>query len=433
MFNSSPWSKLSKSERTELVRLDLEGRLDTKKYSKSIGMKQETLERRLREHRQMLEQEGSLKTNHMFTDPSGSIVNVHEDEIAKALKKAPMSLRALSDKFNLSPSKVEDILRSMQEKGYVISEERGYVELDYQVKAQEMGLPGTLADQEGHIVTFAVASDQHSGSNMAQPTALNKFCQIAYEEYGVRHFFNPGDLTAGIFGYRGQEHDLIPEARPLSRAYSSWATRNQVWLADAYIPKMDGAVWYMIGGNHDAWHITNSGIDPLRAFAQERDDVYYLGYDVADVPLTDRVDIRMWHPSGGVPYALTYRIQKGLESMAFEELSKAIAANENPKLRFLLAGHLHVEAKFNRGPFVAAVVGCFEGQTNYLKRKGLYPEVGGSIFRVWITDSGMVQRTEYTFIPFQQIEEDWKNWPVPQTDFPGFGSVDSIDTIFSLE
>ena len=223
---------------------------------------------------------------------------------------------------------------------------------------------------------------------------------------------------------------MIPALRVYGNRQVAAVTEKEIWLADQYTPEYPGLTYYMLGGNHDYWHVVNSGIDAVAKLCAGREDMVYLGYDVADIPLTDRVDIRLWHPSGGVPYAMSYRLQKALEQTAFEELTRAVTENENPRLRILLAGHMHIEVKFNRGPMLAAQVGCFEGMTNYLKRKGLYPQIGGSIFKVWLTDSGLIQRVEYTFMPFNEIEDDWKFWPIPPSTSV-LEDPDEIGVIFS--
>lgn len=256
------------------------------------------------------------------------------------------------------------------------------------------------------------------------------FVGSAYER-GVRHILVPGDVSAGIYGYRGHHLDQVPGAAPESRATAFRATRNQIFLADVYFPKKDGLTYYMLGGNHDYWHITNAGIDLVYMLCNGRKDMVYLGYDAADVPLTDKADVRLWHPTGGVPYALSYRTQKGLENMAFQELAEAVYKQKTPNMRMLIAGHLHIEVKFQRGPFVAAQIGCFEGQTNYLKKKGLYPEVGGAIFDMKITDGGVIQETGYTFMNFQEIADDWQNWPIPE-DEPVIPDLDEVDVLFKF-
>lgn len=40
--------------------------------------------------------------------------------------------------------------------------------------------------------------------------------------------------------------------------------------------------------------------------------------------------------NGGVPYATSYRLQKGMEEMAFEMLTEAISTGENPRVRVVV-------------------------------------------------------------------------------------------------
>ena len=110
------------------------------------------------------------------------------------------------------------------------------------------------------LTGYANPSDLHAGFAYSQPSAFNTFYRIAYEEYGVRPFFHPGDLTTGVQGYRGQEFDLVP-ALCRTRKNSLKVTEGQLYLADQYIPRLDGVTNYVLGGNHDYWHVVNSGID----------------------------------------------------------------------------------------------------------------------------------------------------------------------------
>ncbi len=130
------------------------------------------------------------------------------------------------------------------------------------------------------------------------------------------------------------------------------------------------------------------------------------------------MDCRLWHPSGGVPYALSYRLQKGMEALAHEALQKAILQEENPRLRMVVAGHLHVTAFTPIGGVLGLQAGCFEGQTNYLKRKGLHPAICGWVLRIRLTDGGMLQGVTADWQPYLEIEDDWRNYPMPSETRP---------------
>lgn len=420
------WRKISDRERLSLVKRRYDNDEDVAVLAREIGMKESTLDRRLREVRVIYEgldlADVSESTGRELPD---------NQEMFSILKKGPISLRALSTKLDRSEETVLALLQQMKDAGYVIESTYGKVEVNTQKLPKIEYTPAkTLADEQGHDIIFGVISDTHSGSTHAQPSALNKFIDIAYSE-GVRHMFHGGDLTAGMFGYRGQNYDLIPDARPTNRATGWQATENQIAIADTYMPQKDGLTYYILGGNHDYWHIANAGIDAVARYCRRREDSIFLGYDVNEVPLTENASIRLWHPTGGIPYAKSYRLQKGLEELAFQELTRAVEQMDSPKVRILLAGHLHVEIKMQSGPLHAALIGCFEGSTNYLKKKALTPVIGGAIWRVRLTENGLIQRVDYTFIPFTEIVEDWKNWPVPSDTEP-IDEAETVETIFQL-
>lgn len=352
-------------------------------------------------------------------------------EFYNVLKGGPVSLRELSQRYDRSEETILQLIDKMEQAGYVIEriEQTGTFNASTMpTRKPQIGEP--LLDEAEYVIKFGVVSDIHSGSTCSQPTNLNKFIKLAVDE-GVQHILVPGDVTAGLFGYRGQEYDLVPCARPVSRKEAGRATLAQVWLADSYLPKYPNLQYYLLGGNHDYWHISKVGIDAVSLVARERGDMYYLGYDVADVPLTNQISARLFHPTGGVAYALSYKLQKNIEQTAFEQLVKLVEQELPPTIRFILAGHLHVEVKFQSGPIIASQVGCFEGQTNYLKRKSLFPAIGGQIWTITLTDSGRIHRVKYEFIPYSEIENDWRNWPQPP-DVSVIAEPDELEVIFNL-
>jgi len=208
---------------------------------------------------------------------------------------------------------------------------------------------------------------------------------------------------------------------------------TQLTALDWLLPRLDGLAYYAIGGNHDYSFLKSVGYNIVAAFAVAREDVTYLGFDVADVPITDQVDVLLYHPSGGVPYALSYRLQKGMEQIAFEELSTVAKSGENPKMRLVMAGHLHVSMTMQRGPIMGMQCGCFEGQTNYLKRKMLFPSIGGYVVEMWLTDAGLIQRVRHEWVPFLEIEKDYLNYPELLELLRGSGKPKGVEPLFAWQ
>jgi len=143
---------------------------------------------------------------------------------------------------------------------------------------------------------------------------------------------------------------------------------------------------------------------------RKRPDITLLDYDAATIPLLDGMDARMWHPSGGPAYALSYRGQKYASQLAFDELMSVVMGEKSkPTIRLVAVGHFHVQFMFDQGPMVVVGTGCFEGQNSYLKRKGLVPHVGGWIIRARVID-GILHRVEPIRFRYREIEDDWRAW-----------------------
>jgi len=355
-----------------------------------------------------------------------------DHQLFDVLRNSPKTLAELSRIFDRSPETITKRLDTLEVEGWYLIRENDQISVPVSLRPRVTVPVATLADVEGREISLGVSSDLHAGSRWAQPTAYNKFRRIAYDEFGVRMFLEPGDKTAGIYGYKGQDQDLIPACRPVSRQDSYGATYNQVWLASQCMVPLEGATTYILGGNHDWFHVTANGHDPVKMLCSQRTDVIYCGYDHVSIPLTKDMDVRMWHPSGGIPYARSYRMQKGLESQAFADLRTAIAKDRTPKVSALIAGHLHIVIPVPMMPIMGLHPGCFEAQSNYLKRKGLVPDVGGSILTFRLTENGHVQRITWTWIPFDEIEDDWENWPLPEEQHSRF-EPDNVGVIFSFQ
>lgn len=348
------------------------------------------------------------------------------------LRDEPRSLRQICDKFDKSPKFVRNVLTEMQGIGFNVIEAKAGAIIPTKAFPKVQLPDVSIADMLGDEVNILLIGDNHSGSNKSQPTQMNRTIQYAAEEFGVTKVFHHGDFTAGIYGYRGQEQDLIPAARPVSRKMGHLATARQVDMADCHLPKIPGLKYYMIGGNHDWWHVVNTGLDPLRMLCDRRSDIRYLGYDMAKIPLTDKTYMRMWHPTGGVAYAKSYKVQKAIEAEGLEALKQAISKEESPHVSIITAGHWHINGWVPSSPMYGGSVGCFEGQTNYLKRKALAPDIGGVIMQLRFGDDGRITDIGYRWIPCTEIKDDWNNWPVPEIEELDFDQED-LEVIFEIE
>jgi hypothetical protein len=376
----------------------------------------------------------SVRTmRHRLTIEDDADVRPSFQDLFMDLRDKPRKLDWLCNKYNRSPKHITTVLEQMTEEGYAVIRTKGHSSILTGTRPQVEFPDVSIADMQGDIVRFAVYSDPHNGGRHAQTNNLNKFMKHCHDNEGIQLFFNPGDTFAGIYGYKGQEYDLMPECTPLSRPLAHYATNRQVEVAEHNIPQWDDTIQYMLGGNHDWWHVKNTGIDALRKLCDRRSDMVYLGYDACDVPLTDKTTLVLWHPSGGVSYARSYKLQrKGQEPQAMQELRNAIREERSPNIRMIISGHDHSVCLLPDLPVPAVMAGCFEGQTNYLTQKGLVPAIGGWIFELVVNDAGDIARFKSEWIPFHETHDDYKEWHIPVVEELSF-EAEELEVLYEIK
>jgi len=231
---------------------------------------------------------------------------------------------------------------------------------------------------------FGVVSDTHMGSRFQQLTHLHSAYDLFAEE-GINTVLHAGDISDGQHVYRGHEYELFVHG----------ATAQSKYIAKRY-PHREGITTHFIAGNHDDDHWKRAGVDIGEMIALRRDDLVYEGLYGAKVSINGCLDVYLHHPDGGVAYARSYKPQKMVEQFAPGE-----------KPRMLIQGHYHTGCTLPmyRNVF-AMMVACFQAQTPYLKRKGLYPEVGFNIVQFVPDGEGGVQRIRQEFMPFFVPKED---------------------------
>lgn len=166
-------------------------------------------------------------------------------------------------------------------------------------------------------------------------------------DMGVKHVLHSGDFTDGRSNRPEQVYEL-----------KEHSFQGQVDYCVEKYPKFDGKT-YAIQGNHDNWWYKSSGSEILRPISKERDDIIYLGSDVADLKI-GKLKIRLFHGAGGIAYAKSYKIQKYLDT---------IPVNEKPDI--LQTGHIHQAFYYKQDNTHCFQTSCLEDQTPYCRGLGL--------------------------------------------------------------
>lgn len=241
-------------------------------------------------------------------------------------------------------------------------------------------------------IRIGAIGDTHNGSNYEDLEALHTIYDIFAAE-GVSSVYLTGNYIDGEA--RFNENDL--KVRGMD---------NQIRYFCANFPRRDGISTYFIAGDdHEGWYVQKYGVEIGEhtediARRQGRDDLHYLGYMEADVPIElptgERLTMRVLHAGGGSSYALSHTSQKIVDS--YDDY-------ERPFL--LLVGHFHkAEYLPNYRGVKIVQTGTFQRQTPFMRKKRLHADVGGWIVDISIVDD-TTTRVSAEFIHFTQ--RPWKH------------------------
>lgn len=237
-------------------------------------------------------------------------------------------------------------------------------------------------------IKFGLIGDTHIGSKYTQYSHLHEFYNVCAER-GVTEVYHAGDICEGLKMRPGHEYEL----------YEITADELVTDVINNY-PRRKGIKTFFITGNHDASIYKQVGYDVGKAIDIQRDDMEYLGKDCAVVKLTPKCKLELRHPWDGTAYALSYKVQKMVESM-----------DPGTKPNILAVGHYHKASYFFHRNVHIFQTGCFQGQTPFTRGKGLSVNMGGWIVTVKVDENGTIKSIIPEYIPFYEaIEEDYKSY-----------------------
>lgn len=216
-------------------------------------------------------------------------------------------------------------------------------------------------------------SDTHLCSKYDRLDIL-RYLYAKAEDLGVKHILHSGDFTDG----KSNRPEHIYELKEHSY-------EGQIDYCVEKYPTFSGKT-YVIGGNHDEWWYKATGSEIVKAIANRRDDIVYLGSNVADLKING-LKIRLYHGKGGVAYAKSYKIQKYLDS---------IPLHERPQI--LQTGHIHQSFYMKQDDTHCFQTSCLEDLTPYSKSQGFANDKS-----VWWVDVALNKRGKITHLT-QELE-----------------------------
>lgn len=223
---------------------------------------------------------------------------------------------------------------------------------------------------------FVVISDTHIGSVYSPEEWHDVVASYANSE-GVEAVLHCGDLVEGMkIGRIGTQiyelSDIGYEAQK----------RKAIQILSKYKVPI-----YIISGNHDFYYQEYAGANIVKAISEAIDNVTYIGHDSADIVIGGAV-IRLFHGGDGNSYALSYRLQKLVESI-----------NGGHKPNILLAGHVHKFCYIFERNIHAISVPCMQAQTDFMRGKKLAAHTGFLTLEFDVHD-GNICNLSVTYYPF---------------------------------
>lgn len=308
-----------------------------------------------------------------------------QEVLMKALAKGVTS-NALASDLGVSERVVLVMIDEKKQAGYNVHEAYGIWRITNDL------IPSENKRREkwdgNRIVRFGLMGDTQINSKYTQLTHLHRLYDIFAEE-GVSMVYHTGDMDDGEQMRKGHQYEL----------YNQGVDDHADEIIRVY-PRREGMKTRFITGNHDASMVKLAGVDIGRVIEQKRDDMEYLGYGSAAIHLTENCILELRHPEDGTAYAISYKIQKMIESMS---------GGEKPNI--LGVGHYHkLEQLFHRNVH-AFQTACLQAQTPWERGKGIAIALGGWIIEARLNVDGGVERIRPEFFPFYTaIKDDWKNW-----------------------
>jgi len=222
----------------------------------------------------------------------------------------------------------------------------------------------------GEWFRVGVLSDIHGGSQYLEDYKLVKAIEECNQSK-CQEIWLPGDLAEGMSGRDGHIYDMKHIGYKAQREY-----------VVSRLKDFSGPI-KAISGNHDLWYYSKGDAGALivedicKALG---DQAEYLGEHEGRIYLNGAA-CDLWHGEDGAGYALSYRIQKIVESLGENALPQMIVTGHDHKAEFIpdLRGIMAIEA------------GCIQEQTPWMRRKKLRAFVGFWIIDICVRDGKIVR------------------------------------------
>ena len=279
------------------------------------------------------------------------------------LTKKERTLDEFCEILDMKDYEVLGLISLMKEKGYIIDYVDGKV---LRTQSDIVNKEGFFIPKDKNHIKFLALSDTHCGSKWDNINLIKYAYEVAERE-GCDFVTHSGDIAEGDFHSKRPEH--LYQVRALG-------IEQVDYIIEKY-PKSK-LTTYFCTGNHDATFIKTCGADIGKMISKERQDLVYLGQDLADLKF-EKLKIRLRHGSGSASYSKSYKLQKYCETLKVEDLPNII-----------LQGHFHYSGYFKNRNIYCFNVPSLQGYTPFAKAMGMESEMGFWIIDIYTDGKGNI-------------------------------------------
>jgi|SRR3970040_36729 len=305
-----------------------------------------------------------------------------EQKLVSYLRKGPRSVLQAAEYLDRSPSTVQKLVAKLRGDHYNIQLLNEGEEITLTPDPARGGHEVINVEKyfgSNREVAFGVISDLHYGNVHSR----HELIQLQYEIFkkeGIEIVFNCGNMIDGEIHFN--RHELLAHG-----------VDGQIQYFIKHVPQIEGVTTYFItGDDHEGWIAHSVGLNIGQKIQDDmehagRNDWRYLGFLEADVQFKTREGgtcVRLAHPGGGTAYALSYTLQKIVESLQ---------GGEKPHV--YLSGHYHKMGYWNIRNVHTMLVGCMEDQTTFMRKLHIEAQLGAWIVRMSLAPDGTIRR----FVP----------------------------------
>jgi predicted phosphodiesterase/biotin operon repressor len=324
------------------------------------------------------------KANTKF-DSSNPMVRSDVVKVLSKQKNKGMTLVDIANKLHLKEENVREVISYLLKRdGYNIQQGND----KYYLSDALPPLPHlSIQKLKGKEIKFGLLTDTHLCSKFARLDILEAAYDI-FAKDGITEVFHAGNIIDGEFKYNRYEicaHGVHDQSN---------------YLAD-YYPQRKGITTYFVTGDcHEGWYQKDCGLRIgwyMQNWCQNRgrNDLIHIGHIEQDV-IFERPEgkfvMRIIHPGGGTPYAVSYTSQKMVESFQ---------GGDKPDV--LVMGHFHkFDVSYPR-EVLTIMPGCLQDQTTFMRKLKLKAEVGFCVCNLGIRQDGSLGKFGVEWFPFYDV------------------------------